>query len=144
MGTACQPDEFLIMNLNFSPRGDSNGWLIALEGQRSVPFQIKRIYYIYGTKSGIVRGKHAHRQLIQAAVCICGSCRFRFHDGIRAWEELLSTKSKGIMIEPMVWHEMDHFSDDCILLVLASDYYDEADYIRDWAQFQFLAAKGLK
>lgn len=120
---------------NFTRRGDSQGWLIALEADRQVPFPIQRVYYIYGTQPGVRRGKHAHRALRQLAVCLQGSCRFYMDDGRSQQEFLLDRNDHGLLIEPMVWHEMDEFSPDCVLLVLASAPYDESDYIRSYSAF---------
>lgn len=125
----------------FAPRGDSLGWLIALEEGRQVPFPIKRVYYIFGTKPGVKRGKHAHRKLRQLAICLSGSCRFIMDDGASRKEILLTNNTQGLRIEPMVWHEMEDFSTDCVLLVLASDIYDESDYIRSKDEFDSLAGQ---
>lgn len=122
----------------FTPRGDSQGWLIALEEGRQVPFPIKRVYYIFGTKPGVKRGKHAHRKLRQLAICLSGSCRFIMDDGATRNEFLLTSNTQGLQIDPMVWHEMEEFSADCVLLVLASDIYDESDYIRSKDEFDSL------
>jgi len=100
-----------------------------------VPFPIKRVYYIFGTKPGVKRGKHAHRKLRQLAICLSGSCRFLMDDGVSRQEILLSSNTHALGIEPMVWHEMEDFSADCVLLVLASDIYEESDYIRSRAEF---------
>lgn len=121
--------------LGFTPKGDNSGWLIALENLKEIPFEIKRVYYIYGTQPGVRRGKHAHRRLRQIAICLRGSCRFYMDDGNTKWDLVLSRNDQGLLIEPMVWHEMDEFSADCVLLVLASGPYDEGDYIRDQAIF---------
>lgn len=125
----------------YSPKGDNDGWLIALESGRQVPFAIKRVYYIYGTKPGVKRGRHAHRKLRQLAICMKGSCRFLMDDGMSRQEICLDHNSLGLAIEPMVWHEMDEFSADCILLVLASDLYEESDYIRSRVEFDSLVGK---
>jgi len=127
--------------IEFTPRGDERGWLIALENLKEVPFEIRRVYYIYGTKLGVRRGKHAHRELRQIAICLQGSCRFFMDDGRRKREVLLNANNRGLLIEPMDWHEMDDFSADCILLVLASGIYDERDYIRDYAEFIALSGQ---
>ena len=121
--------------VEFTQRGDQSGWLIALESNRQVPFPIQRVYYIYGTKPGVRRGKHAHRALRQMAVCLQGSCRFYMDDGRNKEDLLLDRNDLGLLIEPMVWHEMDAFSTDCLLMVLASDSYDESDYIRQYDIF---------
>ena len=125
----------------FTARGDSQGWLIALEEGRQVPFTVKRVYFIYGTNSGVTRGKHAHKKLRQLAICIHGSCRFLMDDGVSKQQIVLDQKTQGLIIEPMVWHEMDDFSHDCVLLVLASDLYEESDYIRSRSAFDSAASK---
>ncbi len=125
----------LIKIINFRPSGDERGSLVALEGDRSVPFDIKRVYYIFGTKEGVSRGFHAHRNLKQVAVCVTGSCRFVLDNGKQKEEIILNSATKGLLIEDLTWREMYDFSPDCVLLVLASEYYDEADYIRDYQAF---------
>ena len=125
----------LIKTINFKPLGDERGSLIALEGNKSVPFNIKRIYYIFGTKEDVSRGFHAHRNLKQVAICVMGRCRFVLDDGKQREEIVLDNPSTGLLIEDLIWREMYDFSPDCVLLVLASEYYDEADYIRDYQAF---------
>jgi dTDP-4-dehydrorhamnose 3,5-epimerase-like enzyme len=121
--------------VTFTPKGDARGWLIALENLKEVPFEIQRVYYIYGTQTDVRRGRHAHRHLRQMAVCLHGSCRFLMDDGRTKRDFLLNRLNQGLLIEPLVWHEMDQFTPDCVLLVLASGPYDEGDYIRDQAAF---------
>lgn len=125
----------LIQIVNFPPLGDDRGSLVALEANKSVPFEIKRVYYIFGTKEGVSRGFHAHRNLKQVAVCVTGSCRFVLDNGKQREEVLLDCSTKGLIIEDLTWREMHDFSPDCVLLVLASEYYDENDYIRDYNEF---------
>lgn len=125
----------LVKLVNFKPLGDERGSLVALESNRSVPFEIKRVYYIFGTKEGVSRGYHAHRHLKQAAVCVTGSCRFILDDGTRREEIVLNSSTQGLLIEGVIWREMHDFTTDCVLMVLASEYYDESDYIRDYEQF---------
>jgi len=117
--------------LEFIPKGDERGWLIAIENLKQVPFAIRRVYYIYGTRPGVRRGCHAHRTLRQLAICMAGSCRFLLDDGKQQQIVLLDRNTNGLLIEPLVWHEMYDFSPDCVLMVLASDYYTEKDYIRE-------------
>lgn len=122
--------------IDFAVKGDPLGWLVALEGERNVPFPIKRAYYIFGTQPGVRRGKHAHRQLKQMMVCLAGRCTVLLDDG-RAREAVeLARNDRGLMLDPMLWHEMYDFSSNCVLLVLADNWYDEADYIRDYAAFK--------
>ena len=125
----------LIKWIDFSALGDERGSLVALEAEKSVPFMIKRVYYIFGTKAGVSRGFHAHRKLQQVAICITGSCRMILDDGQQRSEVLLNSPNKGLVIGDLVWREMHDFSEDCVLLVLASEHYDESDYIRNYDDF---------
>ncbi|MDR9862863.1 WxcM-like domain-containing protein [Pseudomonas baetica] len=115
--------------------GDQRGSLVALEPGLNIPFAIKRVYYIYGTLPDVGRGYHAHRRLEQMAICVSGRCKMIIDDGVTRQEQLLDSASKALVIRNMIWREMHDFSDDCVLLVLASEYYDESDYIRDYDQF---------
>ncbi|MEI9533254.1 sugar 3,4-ketoisomerase [Moellerella wisconsensis] len=125
----------LINTIEFKKLGDERGSLISLEQNKNIPFEVKRIYYIFGTKEGVSRGFHAHKELRQLAICIRGSCRFIMDDGSHKEELILNCPNRGLLIEPMQWHEMHNFSEDCIIVVLASDYYDEGDYLRDYNNF---------
>lgn len=125
----------LVKLIEFPPLGDDRGSLVALEANKTVPFDIKRVYYIFGTKQCVARGFHAHKALKQVAVCVTGSCRMLLDDGQNKEEVLLDTPTKGLVIEDLVWREMHDFTPDCVLLVLASEHYDEADYIRDYDDF---------
>lgn len=125
----------LIKTISFKTLGDGRGSLVALEGNKNVPFDIKRAYYIFGTKEGVSRGFHAHRNLKQVAVCVLGSCRFVLDSGRRKEEIVLNSATSGLVIDDMIWHEMHDFSKDCIILVLADMHYDESDYIRDYSKF---------
>ncbi|EHZ7120553.1 WxcM-like domain-containing protein [Vibrio vulnificus] len=125
----------LINTVNFKTLGDDRGSLVALEECKDIPFEIKRVYYIFSTKQGVARGFHAHRALRQLAVCVKGQCTMLLDDGKNKESLVLDSQSIGIMIEPMQWHEMHDFSADCVLLVLANDVYDESDYIRNYNEF---------
>jgi dTDP-4-dehydrorhamnose 3,5-epimerase-like enzyme len=125
----------LIKMIDFKPLGDERGLLVALEGNTNVPFDIKRVYYIFGTKKGVSRGFHAHRNLKQVAVCIVGSCRFVLDNGRQKEDVILEGATKGLLVEGLIWREMHDFSSDCVLMILASEYYDELDYIRDYQTF---------
>ena len=122
---------------HFQPLGDDRGSLVALEVGRSlaIPFEVKRVYYIYGTRQGVSRGFHAHRNLRQVAICVTGSCRMVLDNGATREEAWLDSPDKGLLIEGMVWREIHDLSPDCVLLVLASEHYDEADYIRSYDDF---------
>ena len=121
--------------IEFPALGDDRGSLVSLESNKSIPFDIKRVYYIFGTQQGVARGFHAHKQLKQVAVCVTGKCRMVLDSGETKTDIWLDSATKGILIEDMTWREMHDFSDDCVLLVLASEHYDEVDYIRDYACF---------
>ncbi|QBZ83710.1 TDP-4-oxo-6-deoxy-alpha-D-glucose-3,4-oxoisomerase [Hydrogenovibrio crunogenus] len=125
----------LIKTVNFKPLGDDRGSLVALEANKSVPFEIKRVYYIFATKQGVSRGFHAHKNLKQLAVCVTGSCRFVLDNGKQREEITLDSSTTGLIIEDLTWREMHDFSPDCVLMVLANQYYDENDYIRDYQEF---------
>ncbi len=121
--------------INFPPLGDDRGSLVSLETNKTVPFDIKRVYYIFGTKPEVSRGFHAHRSLQQVAVCVTGKCRMVIDNGIQREEVWLDSPTRGVLIGDLVWREMHDFSSDCVLLVLASEHYDENDYIRDYKTF---------
>lgn len=121
--------------LNFKVHGDHVGNLVALEKGEDFPFDIKRVYYIWGTDSQAVRGKHAHRKLEQVIVCTSGSCDFILDDGKTRQTVHLNTPSQGLHIKHNVWREFTNFSPDCVVMVLASEYYDEAEYIGNYEEF---------
>lgn len=120
---------------------DERGSLCVIEGCKDIPFAIARAYYLFGLDSESPRGFHAHRKLRQFAICLSGSVDILMDDGSNREVISLSSPSTGLMIEPMQWHEMQNFSEGCVLLVLASDVYDEADYIRDYVEFEALVNK---
>lgn len=125
----------LINIIDFPVLGDGRGALVALEANRNIPFEIRRVYYIYGTAQDAARGFHAHKELKQVAICLKGSCRFVMDDGKDKQQVILATPDKGLLIDAMQWHEMYDFSEDCVLMVLANDVYDESDYIREYSKF---------
>ncbi|QQQ12295.1 MULTISPECIES: sugar 3,4-ketoisomerase [Aeromonas] len=115
--------------------GDERGSLIALEEGKNIPFPVKRVYYLFNTREGVSRGFHAHKALKQVAIAVRGSCRFVLDDGKERVEVLLDNPAQGLLIESFMWREMHDFSDDCVLMVLADQLYDESDYIRDYEKF---------
>lgn len=119
----------------FSIIGDERGSLVSLEENKNIPFDIKRVYYIFDTKKGVTRGKHAHKKLEQILICTSGSCDILLDDGKQKQTTKLDKKNIGLYIGINIWREMFNFSEDCILMVLASDYYDESEYIRDYEEF---------
>ena len=133
----------LIKWVDFQSLGDERGSLVAVEigREKAIPFDIKRVYYIYRTEREVSRGFHAHRALKQVAICVAGRCRMVLDDGTNREETWLDGPTKGLLIESMVWREMHDFSDDCVLLVLASEHYDETDYLRDYDDFLMQAVK---
>jgi len=120
-------------------RGDDRGSLVPIEGERDVPFAIKRVYTVLGTLPGVRRGFHAHRALQQAAVTVAGGCTMLLDDGHTQTRVRLERPDQLLTLPPMVWHEMEDFTPDCVLVVLADGPYDESDYIRDSAEFARLA-----
>lgn len=124
-----------ITKLNFQQHGDDRGQLVALEENKEIPFNVKRIYYIFDTKEGVRRGFHAHRALEQILVCVSGSCKVKLDNGKESEIVKLSKPNEGIYVTNDMWREMYDFSSDAVLLVLASELYDESDYIRDYQQF---------
>lgn len=126
--------------LQFPKHEDSRGWLYVIEETISVPIDIKRVYYM-GSLSAERRGYHAHHELIQVAVCLSGSCKILLDDNRETEEVLLNSPGMGLIIDKMVWHEMFAFSEDCILLVLANDFYAADDYIRDFEVFRSMGEK---
>ena len=124
-----------IKRYHFEPHGDDRGQLVALEEFNDIPFDIKRVYYIYDTKEGVRRGFHAHKCLEQILICVSGSCKIHLDNGSETAEAELDDPNEGLYISNAVWREMYDFSPDCVLLVLASELYDEKDYIRNYDDF---------
>lgn len=121
--------------IDFQEHGDWRGQLVALEENKNIPFSVKRVYFMYDTKEGVVRGKHAHRKLHQILFCVAGACTIKMDDGKETTEVRLTQPSRGLLIGPGIWREMYDFTPGAVLMVLASEYYDENDYIRNYEQF---------
>lgn len=121
--------------INFEDLGDSRGGLVSIEEHKNVPFEIKRVYCIYGVKKNVSRGFHSHKNLEQVAICINGSCTIVLDDGLIKRSAVLSSPKTGLYIGKNIWREMHDFTSDCVLLVLASELYDEDDYIRSYSEF---------
>jgi oxalate decarboxylase/phosphoglucose isomerase-like protein (cupin superfamily) len=124
-----------ITKFKFHERGNDTGDLVFLESCRDIPFEIKRVYYIYGVKEGTGRGYHAHKELNQVLICVHGSCTVMLDNGKEKTHILLDDPSEGLFVGKATWREMYDFTLDAVLLVLASEYYDERDYIRDYTEF---------
>ena len=125
--------------LTLPVRSDERGSLVALEAGAPLPFELKRAYYIFGTPAGAERGFHAHRALIQWAMCLAGACTITVDDGSERADVRLDTPGKALEIGAMVWHEMRDFTPDAVLLLVADAPYDECDYVRDYDEFLRLA-----
>ena len=114
---------------------DSRGNLTFVEGGRHVPFDIKRVYYLYDVPGGAERGGHAHKNLYQLIVAMAGSFDIVLDDGRQKKRIHLNRSYHGLYVCPMIWREMDNFSSGAVCLVLASNLYDEADYYRNYGDF---------
>jgi dTDP-4-dehydrorhamnose 3,5-epimerase-like enzyme len=137
-------DKPLVQWVDLTVRGDDRGDLIAIEARRDVPFSIERVYYLPRTEPGVSRGFHAHRVLQQVLVNVAGSCTILLDDGSARASVLLDDPARGLLVDPMVWHEMHDFSRDCVLMVLAAAHYDEADYVRDYGEFAELTGSARR
>lgn len=127
-----------IKTYTFPPHGDDRGQLVAVEAMKDLPFEIKRVYYIYDTLPGVRRGFHAHLNLQQILLCVNGSCKIHLDNGKETAEVTLDKPNEGLYISNDMWREMYDFTPGTVLLVLASEYYDEADYIRNYDEFKRL------
>ena len=126
----------------FQQHGDERGMLVALEEFKDIPFEIKRVYYMYDTKPGVRRGYHAHKNLEQILVCVHGSCDVLLDNGTEKKIVSLEKPYEGLYVPNDMWREMYNFSEGAVLLVFASDIYKEEDYIRDYDDFLKFVKKG--
>ena len=124
-----------IVKYVFQQHGDERGQLVALEEHKDIPFEIKRVYYMYDTGKGVTRGQHAHKSLEQILICIHGSCKLILDHGKEKKIVSLEKPYEGLYISNNIWREMYDFSSDAVLMVLASDVYKEEDYIRNYDEF---------
>lgn len=115
------------------------GNLTFVEGQRHVPFQIERVYYMYDVPGGATRGGHAHRALEQVIIAMSGSFEVVLDDGVDRKNVTLNRSYVGLYLPPMIWRELVNFSSGSVCMALASAYYEEADYYRDYDQFRSAA-----
>jgi hypothetical protein len=114
---------------------DVRGNLTFVEGQNHIPFDIRRVYYLYDVPGGADRGEHAHRQLQQFVICMSGSFDLLLDDGVERKHFHMNRSYYGLYVCPMIWRRLDNFSSGAVCMVLASRPYDEGDYIRDYDQF---------
>lgn len=122
--------------LEFTQHGDERGHLVVVEGEKDIPFLVKRVFYMYGSDGNVVRGQHANRRTEFVLINVAGQSKVRVKDGLG--NEAVFTLNRphtGVYLPKMVWKDMFDFSPDSILLVLASEHYDGAEYIRDYGAF---------
>ena len=124
-----------IVTVEFEEHGDDRGTLVSVEQMKNLPFEIKRCYYMYDTKPGVRRGFHAHKALKQVLLCVHGSCKVLLDNGKEKEIVTLDRPKIGLIIESNIWREMFDFTEDAVLMVLASELYDESDYIRNYDDF---------
>ncbi|MDE5591226.1 MAG: FdtA/QdtA family cupin domain-containing protein [Acetatifactor sp.] len=122
--------------LEFAEHGDERGKLVIAEGGLDIPFDIKRVFYIYGTQSNIIRGQHANKKTEFVLINVAGTSKVKVKDG-EGNEAIfcLNRPHTGVYLPTMVWKEMYDFSDDSVLLVLCSEHYDASEYIRKYDDF---------
>lgn len=121
--------------LEFNDLGDERGKLVVIEGNESIPFEIKRVFYIYGSDNEVIRGQHANRESEFVLINVAGTSKVRITDGNEEFIVELNKPMMGVYIPKMVWKDMYDFSYDSVLLVLASTHYDGKEYIRDYNQY---------
>jgi dTDP-4-dehydrorhamnose 3,5-epimerase-like enzyme len=123
---------------NHKVLGDERGQLVAIESGIHIPFEIKRVFYIYGTQPNVPRGQHSHNITKQYLIAVSGSCKVTLDDGADKVTYVLDQPHIGLFQDAMVWGTMHDFSPDCVLLVLANEHYDDQDYIRSYDEFKKL------
>lgn len=128
--------------LEFTQKGDERGHLVIIEGMVDVPFDIKRIFYIYGSDEGVIRGQHANKKSEFLLINVAGTSKVRIKDG-KGNETIFSLNRPhtGIYLPKMIWKDMYDFSQDSVLLCLSSEHYDPDEYIRDYNEFIDLVSK---
>ncbi len=124
-----------VVKYQFQQHGDERGQLVSLEEFTDIPFEIKRVYYMYDTVKSVSRGHHAHKNLEQILICIHGSCKVLLDNGKEKKNVFLEKPYEGLYVPSNVWREMYDFSTDAVLMCLASDIYRESDYIRKYEDF---------
>ncbi len=121
--------------IEFKDFGDERGKLVVIEGGQSIPFDIQRVFYIYGSDGNVARGQHANRKSEFMLINVAGKSKVRVSDGKEEFVIELDRPMMGVYIPKMVWKEMYDFSDNSVLLVLASTHYDDSEYIRDYGEY---------
>ena len=125
----------IVTTKEFNILGDYRGQLVALEENRNIPFDLKRVFYIFGTQEGVSRGNHSHYKTKQFLVAVNGSCKVTLDDGYNKETFNLNKPNLGLFQDALIWGTMHDFSSDCVLMVLANEYYDASDYITDYDKF---------
>ncbi len=125
-----------VKKIDFQKHGDERGMLVVAEYQKEIPFTVQRIYYIYNATTTTKRGFHSHKNLQQIYIAIHGTCKVMLTNGTEKLTVCLDKPDEGLYIGHNVWREIYDFSNDCVLLVLASDIYSENDYIRSYEEFE--------
>ncbi len=121
--------------LQFKDLGDERGKLVVIEGAQAIPFEIKRVFYIYDSDSTVVRGQHANKKSEFVLINVAGNSKVRITDGKDEFIVELNKPMMGVYIPQMIWKDMYDFSEDSVLLVLASTHYDDSEYIRDFDEY---------
>jgi len=121
--------------IEFQQKGDDRGHLVIVEGNRDIPFEIKRVFYIYGSDRDVIRGRHANYNTEFVLINVAGTSKVKVDDGTNQKIFSLDRPHTGIFLPKMVWKDMYDFSEDSVLLVLASEHYDAEEYIRDYEQY---------
>lgn len=121
--------------INFNDLGDERGKLVVIEGGQAIPFDIKRVFYIYESDSTVVRGEHANRESEFVLINVAGTSKVRITDGKEEFIVELNKPMMGVYIPKMIWKDMYDFSSDSVLLVLASTHYDGREYIRNYEEY---------
>lgn len=133
-----------VSEITFDAHADERGALVAIENGKNLPFDMSRIYYIYNADSGMVRGKHAHKDLNQVLLCLNGSCDILIDNGSERETVHLDRPDRGIYIHGFVWREMMNFSDGCVLMAIVDRGYDPADYVFDYNEVKNYAERNKK
>lgn len=131
--------------LEFVQRGDERGHLVVVEGNQDIPFEIKRIFYIYGSDKNVIRGQHANRKTEFVLINVSGKSKVRVKDGLG--NEIVFSLNRphtGIYLPKMVWKDMYEFSEDSVLLCLASEHYDESEYVRSYFEYEETMCRGTE
>jgi hypothetical protein len=123
---------------------DARGNLTFIEGSHHIPFEIRRVYYLYDVPGGSERGGHAHKALHQLIIAMSGSFDIHLDDGYAQKTIHMNRSYNGLYVCPMIWRELDNFSSGAVCMVLASEYYDEQDYYRDYSAFINDAKRAIK